>query len=237
MSTPTQPKPGPLIFVKNGNGGVGKTELAASLTYVLQTRGHILRLVEADYDHQDFWKPLNKEFHVALIRLTKDFGYNQIARLAVDPANTGPIVVSAAAGDTELFVENIGALQAQAAEVGRATVVAWPMDLTKDSFVHLQDVIDQVGVESVWAFRNLIKGDVEEFHIFDGSKVGRSLAAAGRVLDFPVVSSVIVDAFRNARMSHHRMATEGSAELRKRVPLMRSKMERAFASLLSEYGL
>jgi len=237
MSTIIQSKPAPVIFSKNGNGGVGKTELASTLAYILQVRGHIPMLVDTDDDHADIWKVLNEEYRVSLIKLKKDFGFYRIAQLAAEPDNGGPIVVSAAAGDTELFVENIGALQEKVAESGRATVVAWPMDLTKDSYGHLQGVIDQVGIESVWAFRNLAKGDVEEFYAFDQSKVGRSLAAARRVLDFPVVSSVIVDAFRNQRMSHRRMETEGSADVRKRIPLMRKKMEAALAPLLAEYGL
>lgn len=237
MSTTNQPKRAPLIFSKNGNGGVGKTELTAILAYLLQMRGHGCTLADCDDDHQDIFKALHKELPVHLIKLKKDFGYSRIAQLALAPENTGPILVSAPAGDTELFLENIGAIQGELAEGGRATVVAWPMDKTIDSYIHLKDVINQVGIKDVWALRNLEKGDVEEFYAFDGSKVGKSLAAAGRVLDFPVISSVIVDAFRNKRMSHHRMETEGSAELRRRVPLMRSKMESALAPLLAEYGL
>lgn len=237
MSTITQPKPGPLIFSKNGNGGVGKTELTAILAYLLHTRGHSCTLVDADDDHQDIYKALHKEFAVHVIKLKKDFGYSRIAQLALAPENTGPILVSAPAGDTDLFLENIAAIQAELAEAGRATVIGWPMDKTIDSYLHLKDVVDQVGVIDVWALRNLDKGDVEEFHAFDGSKIGRGLAAAGRVLDFPVISSVIVDAFRNKRMSHIRMETEGSADLRKRLPLLRKKMEAALAPLLEEYGL
>lgn len=237
MSTSIQPKPAPLIFSKNGNGGVGKTELTAILAYLLQKRGHSCTLVDADDDHQDIYKALHKELPVHVIKLKKDFGYSRIAQLALAPENTGPILVSAPAGDTDLFLENIAAIQAELAEAGRATVVAWPMDKTIDSYLHLKDVIDQVGVKDVWSLRNLDKGDVEEFHAFDGSKIGRSLAAAGRVLDFPVISSVIVDAFRNKRMSHIRMEAEGSADLRKRLPLLRKKMEAALAPLLEEYGL
>ncbi|WP_449254644.1 nucleotide-binding protein [Bosea sp. (in: a-proteobacteria)] len=237
MSTTNQPKQAPLIISKNGNGGVGKTELTAILAYLLQKRGHSCTLADCDDDHQDIYKALHKEFPVHVIKLKKDFGYSRIAQLALTPENTGPILVSAPAGDTDLFLENIAVIQAVLAAVGRATVVAWPMDKTIDSYLHLKDVIDQVGIKDVWALRNLDKGDVEEFHAFDGSKIGRSLAAAGRVLDFPVISSVIVDAFRNKRMSHTRMETEGSADLRARLPLLRKKMEAALAPFLEEYGL
>lgn len=237
MSVTNPPKPAPLIFMKNGNGGVGKTELTAILAHLLQLRGHNSTIVDSDDDHQDIWKALHQEFPVHLIKLKKDFGYSRICQLALAPENVGPILVSAPAGDTELFLENIAAIQSELATIGRETVVAWPIDITKDSFVPLKDVTDQAGIKNVWAVRNLSKGDVEEFYVFDESQIGRSLAAAGRVLDFPVVSSVIIDAFRNKRMSHARMAVEGSAELQKRLPLLRAKMERALGPLLAEYDL
>ena len=72
---------------------------------------------------------------------------------------------------------------------------------------------------------------------FNSSKIGGRLIAEGRVLDFPVISDVIVSAFRNDRMSHARMATEGDVAMAKRLLAMRLKVERALAPMLAEFGL
>ncbi len=228
---------GPVIIGKNGNGGVGKTEVIATLVHLMQTRGHPLYVADADNDHQDIFKALNGEVPCSLISLLHERGYSRLCELAQDPEIKGSILISAPGGAIESFIDNVPVVQAVAAEAGRETFVAWPMDKTKDSFVHLQDVIDVLGQERVWVLRNLVWGDADEFRAFNTSKIGTRLIGAGRVLDFPVISDAIVSAFRNDRMSHARMAVEGTAELKKRLPLMRLKVERALAPMLAEFGL
>lgn len=228
---------GPIIFGKNGNGGVGKTEVIATLIHLMQVRGHPLYYVEADDDHQDLSKALGSEIPGKPISLLKEFGYTLLGELAKDPAIVGPILISAPGGSIEPFIENIPVVQAIAAEAGRKTFVVWPMEKTKDSFLHLQDVIDMVGQEHVWVLRNLVFGDAQEFRAFNSSKIGGRLITEGRVLDFPVISDVIVSAFRNDRMSHARMATEGDVAMAKRLLAMRLKVERALAPMLAEFGL
>ncbi|WP_336813038.1 nucleotide-binding protein [Bosea sp. MMO-172] len=235
--TRTIPAKGPVIFGKNGNGGVGKTEVIATLVHLMQVRGHPLYVIDADNDHQDIHKALGSEVPSSLISLLKEHGFSRLGELAQDPAIAGPILVSAPGGAIETFIENVGVVQAVAAEAGRETFVVWPMDTTKDSFIHLQDVIDALGQERIWVLRNLIHGSVEEFRSFNSSQIGTRLIGEGRVLNFPVISRAIVSAFRDNRMSHARMAAEGGVELQMRLPLMRRKVERALEPMLAEFGL
>lgn len=235
--TKSRPAKGPIIFGKNGNGGVGKTEVIATLIHLMQTRGHPLYYVEADDDHQDLLKALRDEIPGTLISLQKEFGYTLLGELAQNPNIIGPILISAPGGAIEPFIENVSVVQAIAAEAGRETFVVWPMDKTKDSYLHLQDVIDMVGQDHVWVLRNLVWGAAQEFRAFNGSKIGTGLIEAGRVLDFPVISDAIVSAFRNDRMSHARMATEGGVAMPKRLAAMRLNVERALERMLAEFGL
>lgn len=237
MASTEKSTKGPIIFGKNGNGGVGKTEVIATLAHLMQVRGHPLYVAEADDDHQDVYKALNGEVPCDVIPLLNEYGYSRLCALAHDPAIEGSILISAPGGGIETFIENVPIVQAVANEVGRETFVIWPMDKTKDSFIHLQDVIDVVGQEHVWVLRNLVWGAAEEFAAFNSSKIGARLIAERRVLDFPVISPAIVSAFRNGRMSHSRMVLEGGVELQRRVPLMRLKVERALEPMLAELGL
>ena len=75
MSTTNQPKQAPLIISKNGNGGVGKTELTAILATVLgRTKnqlaiaGHVRGFPEMLVENPT-WSLSDQRAHAARLRL------------------------------------------------------------------------------------------------------------------------------------------------------------------------
>lgn len=229
--------PLPLIIAKSGVGGVGKTELIANLIYILLALGYNPYFVDADDNHQDIYKTLVNELKGILLKLKKEHGYKRLCQIVADPDVTGPIAVSAPGQDIDLFLENLPVLAAVAEEAKRRLTILWPLDLTIDAIIDLPRVVEILGPERVWVVRNLFYGDVEEFEAFENSKIGRIMLDAGRVIDLPVTSSSVVAAYRVQRMSHRRMAEEGGALLRERLPNLRLSLQRSLGPLLEELGL
>lgn len=229
--------PLPILIAKNGVGGVGKTEVIVNLIFLLLMMGYDPFYIDADDGQQDVYKTLKDELRGTILKLKREFGYKRLSEIVAEPDITGPIAVSAPGQDIELFLENLPVLAAAAQEAKRPLAVIWPLDLTIDAIIDLPKVVDILGIGRVWAVRNLFYGDPEEFEAFENSKIGKIMLKAGRVIDFPVTSSSVVAAYRVQRMSHRRMADEGGAQLRERLPHLRRNLERAFAPLLQDLGL
>ena len=134
-----------LVVVRAPDPATRAAAARVALDGVATIDRELIAYVEADDDHQDLSKALGSEIPGKPISLLKEFGYTLLGELARDPAIVGPILISAPGGSIEPFIENIPVVQAIAAEAGRKTFVVWPMEKTKDSFLHLQDVIDMVG--------------------------------------------------------------------------------------------
>lgn len=212
-------------------GGAGKSILAECLHV---TMDHMKLtppvLVDADIGIPDFSLAHRDEILRTDVRR---YGFSEVIDQC-DEHPTRPFLVVTGANELEAVSARIEELAGAAHEMGRPFRVFWPIDLTRDSFMHMKDLMGLVPTADLYVVRNHFFGDREEFKAWDMSATKRELGIAPhRDLDLPRMPKELATRFKDDRLSLVRVKNEGKRSERWGLEIYLRKLIGGFGPVLT----
>jgi hypothetical protein len=198
----------PIYLVGGSKGGVGKSLFSMVLIDYLQNEGKECILIESDTSNPDVFKCYENSVTTEAINLDVSEGWIELVNLC-DSFPKNSIVINTAARNNLGITAFGGTLGGLLEELGRKLITFWMIDDKKDGAELLLDFQDSLPNSTVHLVRNERAGKVESFYCT--SMIDKEqIKINGKVLDFPILNSLVAKHLYNDRLTIQAVTTAGT---------------------------
>lgn len=193
----TQKSSQPIIMIKGGKGGVGKSTVCMA---TLDNLGPSAVLIETDTTNPDVAKAYWKTNTTRALNLDERAGWIDLVDLAAETKEA--LVINGAARSVEA-PENAAILREAMKELDRNLIVLFVMSRTRDSLELLADHRDlfPADVAQTWAVLNSYFGTPDMFTRYMDSNQRKEIEAQTGTLVFPDLADRVLDQLNHERLT------------------------------------
>jgi hypothetical protein len=180
-----------IIFVHGDKGGVGKSQVAMTLTDYLLTRGQSVRPIDTDTRNPDY----ARMFNGLNVDLTTHEGYLDLMDVVAE-SDEKYLVISLPAGVGAKLETELEQFAPAMKDIGRDMALLFVINRQSDSIVLLQKALDQFAkhTDKYAVVKNLFFGKPESFVRWNDSKTRQTfLQQGGMEINLPELHERVLD--------------------------------------------